>query len=76
MQIFFCICYKLLKLRTEFTSEGDGFLSSVEEETNTGHSVSAADAGLPHNGSVVKALCANVNQLLKNHGCFEIYEQY
>lgn len=41
--VFFYICYKLLKLRIEFISEGDGFLASVEEETSTGYNVSAAE---------------------------------
>lgn len=79
---FFYICYKLLKLRIEFISEGDGFLASVEEETSTGYNVSAAEAGLPHNASVVYGpLCQckpapQKKKKTRDEGCFEIYEQY
>lgn len=41
--VFFYISYKLLKLRIEYISEGDGFLASVKEETSTGYNVSAAE---------------------------------
>lgn len=40
---YYYLCYKLLKLRIEFIIEGDGILSSVEEETNTVRNVSAPE---------------------------------